>query len=140
MTMVIEKREVEIVRCGMRKERTTLSECHLKDWNFVSEMIEGLSFYLYKMGSKLIFDIQDGFGYGFEVGTNIPITRPIFVFWNRGKLIPKLSQSWENPSNWVWFGRGTCGYWFCCNAYPSLWSVFLISRLSVAFIWFRLKD
>jgi len=55
---------------------------------------------------KIIFYIWDGFGYGFGVGTYIPVTRLIPVFWNRGKLIPipKPSQNGENPSNWVWFG------------------------------------
>jgi len=41
MAMVIEKREAESVRYGRRKERTIISECHLKDWDSdcVSEMI-----------------------------------------------------------------------------------------------------
>jgi len=29
---------------------------------------------------KVIFYIQDGFEYGFDVGTYIPVTRPIHVF------------------------------------------------------------
>ena len=29
---------------------------------------------------KVIFNIQDGFGYGFRVGTYIPVTRPIPMF------------------------------------------------------------
>jgi len=29
---------------------------------------------------KVIFCIRDGFGYGFGVGTNIPVTRPIPEF------------------------------------------------------------
>jgi len=55
---------------------------------------------------KVIFCIWDGFGYEFGVGTYIPITRLIPMFWNRGKpkFIPKPSQNRENPSNWVWFG------------------------------------
>jgi len=58
---------------------------------------------------KVIFYIRDGFGYGFGVGTYIPVTCSIPVFWNRGKpeLIPEPSQNGENPSNWVWFGRVT---------------------------------
>jgi len=53
---------------------------------------------------KIIFYIWDRFGYGFRVGTYIPVTRPIPVFWNRGKPIPipKPRQNEENPSNWVW--------------------------------------
>jgi len=31
MTMVMEKREAESVRYGRRKERTMISECHMKD-------------------------------------------------------------------------------------------------------------
>jgi len=56
---------------------------------------------------KIIFCIQDGFVYGFRVGTYIPVTRSIPVFSNRGKpkLIPKPSQNGEYPLNWVWFGR-----------------------------------
>jgi len=63
---------------------------------------------------KIIFCIWDGFGYRFGVGTYIPVTRPIPVFWNRGKLIliPKPSQNGKNPSNWVWFGRVTAGMGF----------------------------
>jgi len=54
---------------------------------------------------KVIFYIWDGFGYRLGVGTYIPVTRPIPVFWNRGKPIPQPSQTGENPSIWVWFGR-----------------------------------
>jgi len=32
------------------------------------------------MAYKVIFCIRDGFGYGFEVGSYIPVTRPIPVF------------------------------------------------------------
>jgi len=44
---------------------------------------------------KVGFFIQDRFGYGFGVVTYIPVTRPIPVFWNRGKpkLIPKPSKN-----------------------------------------------
>jgi len=58
---------------------------------------------------KIIFYIWDGFEYGFGVGTYIPVTRSIPVFGNWGKpiLVPKPSQTGENPSNWVWFGRVT---------------------------------
>jgi len=52
---------------------------------------------------KVVFYIWDGYGYGFGVGTYIPVTRPIPIFWNRGKPIPipipKPSQNGENPSN-----------------------------------------
>jgi len=80
----------------------------------MSEMIQGLSFDSYKRGSKLIFYIWDGFGYGFRVGTYIPATRPIPVFWIRGKPkpIPEPSQSGENSSNWAWFGRIPAGMGF----------------------------
>jgi len=63
---------------------------------------------------KVIFYIWGGFGYGFGVGTYIPVTRPIPVFWNREKPIPipKPSQNGENPSNWVWFGWVTSGMGF----------------------------
>jgi len=39
--MAMEKREAESVRYGKRKERTMISECHLKDQdsNCVREMI-----------------------------------------------------------------------------------------------------
>jgi len=58
---------------------------------------------------KVIFYIWDEFGYGFGVATYIPITRPIPVFWNRGKPIPipKPSQNGKNPSNLVWYERVT---------------------------------
>jgi len=56
---------------------------------------------------KIIFCICDGFGHGFGVSTYILVTRPVPVFWNRGKLRPKLNENEENPSNWVWFGRVT---------------------------------
>jgi len=59
---------------------------------------------------KVVFYFWDGFGYGFGVDTYIPVTRPIPVFWNRGK--PKSSQNGENPSNWVWYGRVTAGMSF----------------------------
>jgi len=44
---------------------------------------------------KVIFCIRDGFEYRFGMSTYIPVTRPIPVFWNRGKLklIPKPSQN-----------------------------------------------
>jgi len=63
---------------------------------------------------KIIFYIWDGFGYGFGVGTYIPVTCPIPVFWNREKpiLVPKPSQNIENPSNWVWYRRVTAGTGF----------------------------
>ena len=34
---------------------------------------------------KVIFYIRDGFGYGFGVGTYIPVTCPIPMFWNQRK-------------------------------------------------------
>jgi len=73
MTMLMEKREAESVRYGRSKERIMICECHLKDRDSdcVSEMIYGLSFYLYQMGNKLIFYIQEEFGYEFVVGTDI---------------------------------------------------------------------
>jgi len=41
MTMVKEKKEAESVTYGRRKERTMISDCHLKGWdsNCVGEMI-----------------------------------------------------------------------------------------------------
>jgi len=50
---------------------------------------------------KVIFCIRDEFGYGFGVGTYIPVTLPIPVFWNRGKpkLIPKPRQNGEKLSH-----------------------------------------
>jgi len=66
-----------------------------EDSNCVTEIIYGLSFYLYKRSNKLIFYIRDGFGYGLWVGAYISVTRPVPVFWCWGKpkLIPKHSQS-----------------------------------------------
>ena len=63
---------------------------------------------------KIVFCIRDEFVYGFGVDTYIPVTRPIPVFWNRGKPkpIPIPSQNGENPSNWVWFGWVTAGMGF----------------------------
>jgi len=34
------------------------------------------------MDNKLIFYIWDEFEYAFRVGTYIPITYPVLVFWN----------------------------------------------------------
>jgi len=50
------------------------------------------------------------FGTSFGVGSGWVLISPLLIlypcFENRGKLklITKLSQSRENPSNWVWFG------------------------------------
>ena len=53
----------------------------------------------------MILNIWDGLGYEFGVGTYIPITHLVPMFWReKPKLISKLSQSGENPSNWIWFG------------------------------------
>jgi len=86
-----------------------ISEYHMKhrDSSCVSEIIYGLSFYLYKKGSKLIFYTWDEFEYGFGMCTHIFITHPVAVFWyqEKSKPIPKRSQNGENPSNWVWFRR-----------------------------------
>jgi len=51
-----------------------------EDSNCVTEIIYGLSFYLYKRSNKLIFYIRDGFGYGLWVGAYISVTRPVPVF------------------------------------------------------------
>jgi hypothetical protein len=55
-----------------------------------------------------------GFGDGFGVGINVPITRPNPVFWNRGKPkpVPKPSQLGFSPSKRVWFGRVPAGMGF----------------------------
>jgi hypothetical protein len=53
---------------------------------------------------KVIFCIRDEFGYEVGVGTYIPITRLIPVFWNRGKPIPKPSQNGKIRQNG--FGSG----------------------------------
>jgi len=42
---------------------------------------------------KVIFYIRDEFGYGFMVGTYIPVTRPIPVFWNQEN--PNLVKTGE---------------------------------------------
>jgi hypothetical protein len=67
----------------LRRIKSTLrSECYLRDRDSdcVTEIIYGLSFYLYKRSNKLIFYIRDGFGYGFWVGTFIPVTRLVPMF------------------------------------------------------------
>jgi len=71
-----------------------------------------LSFYLYKKDNKLIFYIQDGFWYELEVGSYIPISHPVPVFWNRKKpkLITKSSQNGKK------FG-------FSSGGYPRVWAL-----------------
>lgn len=89
--------ETETLTRLKRIERTLRSECHMRDGesDCVTEIIYGLSFNLYKRSNKLNFYIRDGFGYEFWVGTYMYVTRPITVFWSRGKPkpIPKPSQS-----------------------------------------------
>jgi len=59
-----------------------INEYHLKDWysTYVSEMIYGFCFYLYKMGNKLKFYIQGEFEYEFKVGTYVSVTRLVLMF------------------------------------------------------------
>jgi len=113
MAIVTEKREAENVRFGRRKAWTIISEYDLKDWDSdcVSEMIQALSFYLYKRGNKLILYNRDGFEYEFRVGTYILVTHPIPLFWNREKPkpIPQAQSKREKPVklSLVWAGCNT---------------------------------
>jgi len=53
---------------------------------------------------KVIFYIQDEFGYGFGVGTYISITHLIPVFWNRRKPKPIPNLLKTGKSRQVGFG------------------------------------
>jgi len=58
--------------------------------------------------------LHSGWVWVWVLGTYIPVTRPIRMFWNRRKLklIPKPSQKGENPSNWIWFRQITSSMGF----------------------------
>jgi len=79
---------------------------------------------------KVIFCIRDGFEYGFWVGTYIPVTRPILVFWNRGKPKPYQNpvKTWKTRQ--IRFGLGgqprVCVLLPCLVLAPSLmWAHFV---------------
>jgi len=68
---------------------------------------------------KVIFYIRDRFRYEFWVGTYIPVTRPISVFWNRWqpKLMPKPKSKRGKPVKLSLVWTGSREYRFCCHAY-----------------------
>jgi len=64
------------------------------------------------MGNKLIFYIRGGFGYGFEVGTYIPITHPVPCFQIGENSKPMLKPSQDGKTRQIEFGLG---------GYPRAW-------------------
>jgi len=110
-----------------RIERILRSECHMIEWDSdcVTEMIYGLSFFLYKRGNKMNFYIQDEFEYGFGVGIPISLLLIPYLYFEIGENLNRVKAG-KIPSNWVWFGwilAGksfvfifTEGYEFCCHA------------------------
>jgi len=102
ISMVMEKRETEGVRCGKWRKRTLSSEwvssSNLRLW-LDERNVSRFEFQFISIGinegNKVIFYIRDGFEYEFEMDTDILFSCLVPTFWNWVKpiLIPKLIKS-----------------------------------------------